>query len=253
MAYGMAFVALTPGSAPQTPAIVGMGAQLLFGSFLVIILVVPWLMTRPHGAKNQPGVEGPATTGSSTASLFSSPRERRLWTWTIWVLIAIYATLSPAQQVAASLRERNLLGLSTTVGFLVVGGVVAVFWLRTEPGRREMGAALGILAVYLATLIRMPVPEGRSHLFEYGLVGILIYQALLERRRNGRRTPAPALQAAAATGLLGWVDEGIQAVLPNRVYDLRDVGLNVAFGLMAILATAFLGWARRWDSRRRGG
>jgi len=25
---------------------------------------------------------------------------------------------------------------------------------------------------------------------------------------------------------LGWLDEGIQAILPNRVYDIRDMNFN---------------------------
>jgi len=52
----------------------------------------------------------------------------------------------------------------------------------------------------------------------------------------------------AVTAILGWLDEGIQAILPNRVYDVRDVGFNALAGLMAIAASLGLAWARR----RRG-
>ena len=45
-------------------------------------------------------------------SLFTSDRERRLWLWTLAVLVAIYATLGPARVLADALRERNLLRLS---------------------------------------------------------------------------------------------------------------------------------------------
>jgi VanZ family protein len=61
------------------------------------------------------------------------------------------------------------------------------------------------------------------------------------------------LLAAVATALLGWVDEGIQWFLPNRVYDLVDVGLNAAFGLMAIVASLVVGLARKLDIRKRLG
>ena len=88
---------------------------------------------------------------------------------------AIYSTLSPAQELAAALRERNLLRVSTAAFLLLVGVVIAVKWAKTRPGRREIGAALSVTAVYLTTLIRLPVPEVRSHLFEYGLVAMLIY------------------------------------------------------------------------------
>ena len=48
---------------------------------------------------------------------------------------------------------------------------------------------------------------------------------------------ADALRTVAVATLLvalaGWVDEGIQGLLPNRVYDLRDVGLNAGAGALA--------------------
>ncbi|MCK5438817.1 MAG: hypothetical protein KAI97_02685 [Gemmatimonadetes bacterium] len=47
------------------------------------------------------------------------------------------------------------------------------------------------------------------------------------------------------TALLSWLDEGIQALLPSRVYDLRDVGVNALAGLMAIAASLALARARR--------
>jgi VanZ family protein len=46
------------------------------------------------------------------------------------------------------------------------------------------------------------------------------------------------------TSALGWIDEGIQALLPNRVYDLRDVGTNAFAAVMATLASVVLAWAR---------
>lgn len=234
------------------PPLVGFEGEIIFFAFLIVVLLVPWLMSR------QPSGRGSTTDGkgSTTPTLvepFSSGRERELWIWALLTQVAIYSTLSPAQHLAAALRERNLLEITTTAFLLLVGAIIAARWARTRPGRREVGAALGVLAVYLATLTRMPVPEARSHLFEYGLVATLIYHALLERRINGRSVPAPALTAAVVTGLLGWLDEGIQALLPNRVYDITDVGLNVAFALMAIVANVVMAWARKLDVLRRLG
>jgi VanZ family protein len=97
-------------------------------------------------------------------------------------------------------------------------------------------------------VVRMGIgPEERTHLFEYGIPAVLVYEALSERVRNGRRVPVPAVLTVVVTALLGWLDEGIQALLPNRVYDLRDVGVNALAGLMAIVASLLLARARRWD------
>ena len=52
------------------------------------------------------------------------------------------------------------------------------------------------------------------------------------------------------TALLGWLDEGIQALLPNRVYDAFDVFVNALSALMAIAASLAIAWARRRISAR---
>ena len=173
----------------------------------------------------------------ASMKLFTSSRERRLWSWALAVVVAVYSTLGLAGRLAELLGERGLLPVAFTVAFVAV--VVAIVWsaLKSRPGRHEIWIALGITAVYAMVVVRMGIgPAERTHLFEYGLLAILIYQALLERRHNGRRVPVPALCAIVVTALLGWLDEGIQAFLPNRVYDVRDVAVNALAGLMAITA-----------------
>ena len=234
----------------DAPRLVRLEEQVVFYTFLVVMLIVPWIMARGLSDRAPP-VAGGGSVGASAGSLFSSDKERRLWLWALVVVATIYATLSPAQELAAALRERNLLRVTSGAVLLLVGVVIAVHWAKTRPGRREVGVGIGVAAVYLTLLIRLPVPEARSHLFEYGLVAMLIYHALSERRRNGRQAPVPWLLAIVATALLGWLDEGIQAFLPNRVYDLVDVGLNAIFGAMAVLASLFMGWARRLDVLKR--
>ena len=197
---------------------------------------------------------GDATVGAlaSSTSHFTSDRERRLWLYTLVVVVAIYSTLGLAGTLAGVLRERNLLDVSFIVGFLMVIAAIVGSGLKARPGPPEIWVALGVTAVYGMVVVRMGIgPAERTHLFEYGLVAILIYQALRERARNGRRVPIPALLTVVITALLGWVDEGIQALLPNRVYDLRDVGVNALAGLMAISAILAIERARRWQGARR--
>lgn len=183
-------------------------------------------------------------------SLFASARERRLWLWTAAVVAAIYASLGRAPDLALSLPEGQLSFWSFVLGLLLVAGAVALQWLRRFPSWAELWVALGVVGVYLAALGRIQTPAERTHLFEYGLVVTLVHQALLERRNQGRRVPAPAVLAFGITALLGWLDEGIQALLPNRFYDLVDVGFNLFAAFMAILASLALAWARdRWGKR----
>ncbi len=182
----------------------------------------------------------------ASMSLFSSDRERCLWLWAAAAIVAIYATLGLAGTLAEVLRERNLFEGSFVLGFFLVVAAVAGSGLTRRPGRREIWVFLGVTAVYGMVLTRsITSPEERTHLFEYGLVATLIYQALTERVRNDRRVPVPAVLAVVVTALLGWLDEGIHAILPSRVYDIQDVAFNALAGLMAIMASHALAWVRQ--------
>ena len=191
---------------------------------------------------------------SPKVSLFSSPRERVIWAALVIVLLAIYATLGQAPAIAAGLRERGDLTATLVLVALLSLVVISVWFIRRRPGRAELAVGLGILIVYLMAWVRIGVGtmEERTHLFEYSLVAALVHEALLERRRNGRRVPAPAILAWIVSVLLGWLDEGIQALLPNRVYDNMDVLFNTLAATLIIGARWLLDFVRRRGMRARG-
>lgn len=186
--------------------------------------------------------------------LFTSTRERRLWLWSLAVVAAIYSTLGLAGSLAARLRDNNLMGAAVLVLMILTVATIVGSGLRRRPGRRELWVGLGLTAVYGMAVLRMGVgPEERTHLFEYGVVAVLIYQALRERARGGRRVRVPALLALVVTVLLGWLDEGIQAVLPNRVYDDFDVLSNAIAALIGIVGSVVVGWVNAVVDGRGGG
>ena len=130
-------------------------------------------------------------------TLFSSRRERRLWLWVLAVMVAIYATLGLAQTLAETLRERGLLDISIGLFLLcmfLVAATIITQGLKVRPGGAEVAVAIGVATAYLLVFTRMTVPTERSHLIEYGVVGILIYEALTERSE-----PRPPRAAAAPT------------------------------------------------------
>ena len=178
-------------------------------------------------------------------SFFTSDRERRLWIWTLVVVAAIYSTLGPAQMLVAMLRERNLLRISFALILVMIGVAIIWRWVKQHPDWRGLGVWLAAAAVYTFAFFRVETLEERSYLIEYSLVAILIYQALLERARQGRHVPYPAALAFGASVALGFLDEGIQAILPKRVFDLVDVGFNALAAFMAIVVSMALGRARR--------
>lgn len=177
--------------------------------------------------------------------LFVSQRERRLWIWAALVAAGILISLSFARSLSATLRDRALLDAAFAVAFLAAIAGVVVLAVRRRPRAGQIGVALVVVAAYAMTFIRMGIPEERTHLIEYGILAVLVYEALLERRRHGSSPRLPALVAIVSTVLLGWLDEAVQAVMPERVYDWRDVGFNTLAAVMAVAAAVALRRAGR--------
>ncbi|MCY3801586.1 MAG: VanZ family protein [Chloroflexi bacterium] len=182
---------------------------------------------------------------------FSSHRERRLWLWTLAVVVAIYSTLGLTGMLAGFLRERGLGAPLFLLFMLLVAATVVTHGIKARAGRAEIAVALGVATAYLLVFFRMSILEERSHLIEYGVLGILIYAALVERASQGRRVPLPPLLAVVATTVLGVLDEGIQWFLPTRVFDPQDILFNFLAGAMAVGASIALAWARRKTMSRR--
>ncbi len=179
--------------------------------------------------------------------LFTSAREKRLWIWALIVVVAIYSTLGLAGTLVDELQDRELLDSLSFAGFLVLVAVFAASGLLRRPGWRDVWVLIGAAAVYGLVVIRMGIDAvERTHLFEYGLVAVLVHQALIERSRLDDRVRTPAVMAVVITALVGLLDESIQAALPNRYFDLRDIAFNSLAALMAVATSAALAWGHRW-------
>ncbi|MBT8337433.1 MAG: VanZ family protein [Gemmatimonadetes bacterium] len=179
-------------------------------------------------------------------------RERRLWIATALTLTAIYASIPFAGSLAASLRASGLLAPAFAALFVLAIAVTIGWSVRRASGPRPLWVALAVATVWGMLFVRLGVSaEERGHLFEYGLLALLVHELLRERRKIDRGGAAhPAVLAVLATAAFGWVDEAIQGVVPGRVYDLRDVGVNALAGVVAVASSVALRWAT--GRRERG-
>lgn len=180
---------------------------------------------------------------------FTSTRERRLWLWALAVVAAIFATLGLTGRLAETLADDNVAAVGFGLALLLVGATILSQGLQARPRGTEIAIALGIAAVALMALLRCTLAE-RTHLIEYGVLAVFIHAALVERRSQARRVPAPPLLAILAAALIGTVDESIQLVLPSRVFDPEDILFNVLAATVAVAASVALGWIRRRTTRR---
>ena len=151
-------------------------------------------------------------------------------------LLAIYATLGVVRTVTNFLRDGGILRGSVVTAFVIAAAVI--LWLIFRDARRRTWRSvlslLAVTCVYAAVIYPMQSPEEKIHFIQYGGVAALAYASTPPRWTKARRFVLCALFVAAA----GWIDEGIQALLPSRYYDLRDVAFNAAAGLMALAALA---------------
>lgn len=177
--------------------------------------------------------------------------ESRLWVAAAGWLLLIYSTLYSVRAPIEFLRERNLLRFTVAAVFLLTAATVTFFLLRQRPGWRGVAILAFFGGLYLTAVSSVDSPEEKLHFIQYGVLGVLIHAALVSRWR-ARRDPPPAffggvvwpgVLAVLLTGALGWGDEGLQGLLPNRFYDLRDVVLNVVAAALAVSASVSWRWA----------
>ncbi len=101
--------------------------------------------------------------------------------------------------------------------------------------------------------VRWGVPAlDRTHLFEYGVLATLLYAALRERSERTGRVRFLAGIAIGASAAIGWLDEALQGLLPDRVYELRDVGVNALAATIAVGFTAVAARIRRGRGAQKG-
>jgi VanZ family protein len=155
------------------------------------------------------------------------PRRATVVAAVLWWL-SILALLPTGRAIVDALRGAGLLALAVTGAFVAIAGAaLAAVWRSYRRGdlsvRQIQVALVGVALVALAAQ-QLPRFEERWHCIQYSILGGLLWAAFAGR-------PHRWIGATAAVAMLGWLDEGVQFLLPDRVYDLWDVALNAVSGL----------------------
>ena len=130
--------------------------------------------------------------------------------------------------------------LGPGLGVVAAAGVLALLVvLRRRRVAPWAYAAIAIAAIgYAAALSALRANRlERTHLVEYGVAAWLAWRALAATAPGQPWTYAAAAAVAAA---IGYGDELLQAVIPGRYYDLRDVAMNAAGAALGTLVVAAL-------------
>ena len=157
-----------------------------------------------------------------------------------WILVGIYVaviytTLSwmPTLVDLAGWGFRYRLGFIVSMFLILILGRY-VFYLFFEKKVRRLSSwflIFSVMAAYGYLLNILWIPQEKLHLFEYGFLAFLVYKALKSDVRDGRIYLYTSILVAS----FGCVDELIQFFLPNRYYDIKDILINAASGVMGAL------------------
>lgn len=148
-----------------------------------------------------------------------------------WVLL-IYSTLPIVRPISNFLIKNTPYNLLVN-GFLVFSFLlilVLVFRNMTIKLKSTYALLALIIVLYIFSLMYIKITDERIHLLQYGVLSAFIFNAL---RCNFKNTVSYVL-AIVLTFLIGWGDELIQGILPNRFYEIHDVLINLYSGVLGL-------------------
>lgn len=112
--------------------------------------------------------------------------------------------------------------------FCLFAGIIIIFLIKFEIRKKSTHALLVFIAlIYMSVIVFLvQFPAEKIHLAEYGFLAVFVCRALAVDFNDFYSY----FMAFIITALLGWGDEAIQHLLPNRYYHIRDVMLNLISG-----------------------
>ncbi len=158
------------------------------------------------------------------------PQEKQWQSWlyvVLWTLV-IFVTIPLARAIQQYVYQEWNRDIFTYAVLLTVGVslVAAIIYVRrnrlsSRSSYLWLIAVSGILIFYTIDLGKQS-PEEAVHFVQYGVLGMLVYRALIHHLQDA----SIYFAAAIVCGILGTVDEFIQWLTPRRVWGLKDIWLN---------------------------
>jgi len=138
-----------------------------------------------------------------------------------------------------------------TILFLPIGLLALVTGICTVSGTQSRVFLVLVVLLCIGFGILMQVmtitPVEQIHAAEYAVLAVLVYRAPAKEIDSRAR----GLIALTYTCIIGVVDEMIQYVLPNRVFDPRDIAVNWTAGGFGVLLSVLVHRRMRRAHRQR--
>lgn len=150
------------------------------------------------------------------------------WLWVALCILSIFLIVPIARSVRNFVEKHSSVDV---FGYSVICVVCIafligfyLFWFRLKIRALPNYLWLAVTAcVYIFFTLKLwERPEEAIHFLEYGLLGLLLFRAL----RHHIHDRSVYLTAILIGGLVGIFDEVLQWMIPRRIWDMRDIGLN---------------------------
>lgn len=150
------------------------------------------------------------------------------WMWVALCILSIFIIVPIARSVRNFVEKHlsaDFFGYSVIcvvcIAFLT-GIYLLWFRLKIRAFPNYLWFAVIACAYIFFTFKLWERPEEAVHFLEYGLLGLLLFHAL----RHHIHDKSVYLTAFLIGGLVGIFDEVLQWMIPRRIWDIRDIGLN---------------------------
>lgn len=165
-------------------------------------------------------------------NLSNISEKNKYWISAGCLFFVIYSTLYIVRPICTFLRGFSYFPLSMNLMMVVFLSLTIYYFVSKDSIKLKSTYCLLFLVIgfYIYNIIQIKSPEEKLHFIEYGILAFLVYKALLF---DFSMWPSLGL-AFLITSICGWGDEGIQHILPNRVYQIEDVRLNSMSGLLVL-------------------
>ncbi|MBU1626677.1 VanZ family protein [bacterium] len=165
-------------------------------------------------------------------------QKREIFFWSLFCLYGLFIILTlpyivPIQRAIGSELQDILLPfviITITIVFLLL--VAYIFCIKRERRiKKYLGLLFGSSFILISVdilILRTSYPSALKavefiHFFEYGILSFFTYLSL----RYRIKTRLVFIYSALIISIFGFVDEGIQWIIPSRVGELKDVLTNV--------------------------
>ena len=117
------------------------------------------------------------------------------------------------------------------LAMLVFGLTFIIFILRNKPNIIKVSIFASVLLGVLAFSWRIKLPQERMHILEYGLLGWLAGRDTIKKDKKTKGIILACLFSIS----IGILDESFQKILSYRVFEWRDMRMNVLSGIWGVV------------------